>query len=919
MAMQRALARGPVRDGQDFAAVIGLHVDQLLVGKSGGTSEIDADGKRAAWGTLDTLLADIAPGAVGVTAAAAPLLERRFSLAALVAAGPAGYRLLGHERPGLRSGTRMSPFVGRRQEIDILERRLASATAGHGQLVGIAGEAGLGKSRLLHEFRQRLRGRPITWLEAHCVSHGGNIPYLPLLELVRRGSRLDERDTPDGIDRKVRHTLEMLGLDPADAAYVVAFLGPRPAGRSLDAPTPEIIRARTLNVLRQMAIHASRRRPLVIVVEDLHWIDTASTAVASRLEGLDRLPVLVVFTYRPGYTLPWLDRSAMTQVALQPLTREESALILHGIDGAAAIPGIASDLIISQAEGNPFFLEELARAAVEQGSAAPPASVQHVLLARITQLSDEAKGLLEMAAVLGRQASVRLLGEMWTDVVALEAVLLEVVRHEFLYPGESPTGEVIYTFKHALIQEVVYRNLLEPERRRLHASAGRALESLYAGRHDEVAEMLAHHFGASDLDDKAVDYAIRAGEKAIHRWANTEALAAFEAALARLDRMPDVERNRLLRIDALLKQSEVRFALGEHSRHLAALEAIRPIIESSADPPRRALWHYWMGFLHDLTGRDPEDTIAYCRQASAIAETAGLDDVQALVDSCLAQAYGFRGELRQALAAGVRALAFFEPRGGLWWACRTLWHLVVASMAVGEWDRALDYCQRALAHAEAMDDRRLRVRTLTLTGSVHIQRGDPETGLEWCARARALSPMPFDASVIDAIRGYGLVKRGDVESGCRALRDAVAWFASARLRFSSAMTRLRLAEACVRIGNVEEATSILGDVLSDTRAAGYRYAEAIAHRLMGEAALATNAQRARADLDVALRLFEEVGAQHERAKTLVAMAEARRAARDPQGARALLERALGIFEALGTLDEPARVRALLSQDTEPGE
>jgi tetratricopeptide (TPR) repeat protein len=465
----------------------------------------------------------------------------------------------------------------------------------------------------------------------------------------------------------------------------------------------------------------------------------------------------------------------------------------------------------------------------------------------------------------------------------------------------------------------VYRNLLEPERRRLHASAGQALESLYAGRHDEVVELLAHHFGASDQDDKAVDYAIRAGEKAIRRWANTEALATFESALARLDRMPDVERNRLLRIDALLEQSEVRFALGEHSRHLAALEAIRPIIESSADPRRRALWYYWMGFLHDLTGRDPEDTIAYCRQASAIAETAGLDDIQALVDSCLAQAYGFRGELRQALSAGVRALAFFESRGSVWWACRTLWHLVVASMAVGEWDRALDYCRRALAHAEAMDDRRLKVRTLTLTGSVHIQRGDPATGLGWCDRARALSPMPFDASVIDAIRGYGLVKGGDVEHGCRALRDAVAWFASARLRFSSAMTRLRLAEACLRTGDVDEARDILTDVLSDTRAAGYRCAEGIAHRLMGEATLTANPEQARAHLDVALRLLEDAGAQHERAKALVAMSRARRAARDREGARALLERALGIFEALGTLDEPARVRALLSQDAEPDE
>ena len=228
------------------------------------------------------------------------------------------------------------------------------------------------------------------------------------------------------------------------------------------------------------------------------------------------------------------------------------------------------------------------------------------------------------------------------------------------------------------------------------------------------------------------------------------------------------------------------------------------------------------------------------------------------------------GSSAQALAAGERALAFFESRGNLWWACRTLWHLVVASMAVGEWDRALDYCRRALAHAEAMDDRRLRVRTLSLTGSVYIQRGDPATGLGWCDRALALSPMPFDARVIQAIRGYGLARLGDLPSGIAALQDAVAWFSRARLRYSATMTALRLIEAYLEAGRLDEATALLADVLRDTSAAGYRHAEGIAHRLLGEATMASNPEAAASDLDTARRLLEETGAQNELAKTLVA-------------------------------------------------
>jgi DNA-binding NtrC family response regulator/tetratricopeptide (TPR) repeat protein len=907
LAIQRALDR-PLPDAPAFAARLGLHVAQSLVSRAGSQSAIDGDGKRAAWAALDAVLADADPG-IAVSAAAAPLLERRFSLTPLPAG--TGFGLSGPERTGLRAGGRMASFVGRRHELDLLESRLAAAVAGTRQVVGIAGEAGIGKSRLLYEFRQRLRGRALTWIEAHCVSYGSNIPYLPLIELLRRGCRLDERDTPAATADKVRRALAAVAIDPAEAVYLLQVLGVKRASAELDGLTAETVRARAFNVVRQMAVAASLRQPIVVVVEDLHWVDAASTALAPLIEGLDRIPVLILFTYRSGYTLPWLDRSFTTQIALQPLTHAESGVVVGSLMAATPLPDAVAILIVKQAEGNPFFLEELARAA--QSGASPPPTVQQVLLSRINRLSDDARRVLETAAVLGREASARLLAAMVGEAGAIEP-LRELIHAEFLYPGSGSAGETTYAFKHALTHEVVYQNLIGSERRRLHAAAGSALEALYAGRTDEVIEVLAHHFGESDLDDAAVDHAIRAGEKAMRRWANTEALAAFGAALARLGRMPDTGPNRLRRIDAVLKQSEVRFALGEHSQHLSALQGIADLIEDSGDPARRALWYYWMGFLHDLTGSNPEKTIAYCQEAAAVAEAAGLDDIRALVDSCLAQAYDFRGDLGQALAAGERALAFFEGRGNIWWACRTLWHLVVASMAVGEWDRALGYCRRALAHAEAMDDRRLRVRTLSLTGSVHIQRGDPETGLGWCDRALALSPMPFDASVISAIRGYGLARRGDLAAGIATLQDAVAWFRGARLRYSATMTALRLVEAYLAAGRLAEARSLIAEVLPDAEAAGYRHAEGIGYRLLGEATLGSDPGAAAEHLGTALRLLEEAGAQNERARTLVALARIRRAAGDHRAARELLVRALAVFEALRTVDEPTHVRALLAGD-----
>jgi len=914
MAMQRAIARGPIRDAPAFAARLGVHVAQLLVNRASGPPEIDADGKRAAWTALDALLEGVETGTVAVTAAAAPLLERRFALAPLPSGDPAAYRLLGPERTGLRAGGRMASFVGRRQELALLESRLAAAITGNGQVIGIAGEAGIGKSRLLHEFRQRLRGRRVAWLEAHCVSYGSEIPYLPLLDLLRHGCRLGDGDTPEVVVRKVHRALERIDIDPSEAApYLLQFLGMKPASGQLDVLSPEAVRSRTLSVVRRMTIQASRRRPLIIVVEDLHWVDAGSTTFAPVIDGLERIPVLILLTYRPGYTLPWLDRSSMTQIALQRLNREESAAIVDSVLGSAPVPEPVASLIIQQAEGNPFFIEELARAMVEQHDASPPATIHQLLLSRINRLPDDAKRLLEATAVLGRQASLRLLEAMWPDTAALGALLGDLVRHEFLYLGSTAGDETTYAFKHALTQEVAYQNLLAGERRRLHAAAGAALETLSADRVDEVIELLAHHFGESDVDDKAVDYAIRAGEKAIRRWANAEAIAAFDAALSRLDRMPGTESNRLRRIDAVLKQSEVRFALGQHAEHLRALEAVRDLVEGSVDPVRRATWYYWMGFLHDLTGAHPDVTIAFCQEAATIAATAGLRDIGAFVDSCLAEAYFFRGDLQKALDAGERALALFESRGNAWWACRTLWHLIVTNMAIGGWALALDHCRRALAHAEASDDRRLKVRTLYLTGSVHIQRGDPARGLESCELALALAPLPFDRNMIRAIRGYGLVKSGNVSGGIAELREAVAWFTTSGLRFSRAITALRLAEALLRQRDVDEARSVLGRVLDDVQAAGYRPLEGVAHRLLGDSFVASDEKRADEHLDRAAVLFQESGARNELAKVLVSRAERARRSGRPDEARAWLHEALTRFEALGTLDGQARARSILAE------
>ena len=393
-----------------------------------------------------------------------------------------------------------------------------------------------------------------------------------------------------------------------------------------------------------------------------------------------------------------------------------------------------SEEIVAKADGNPLFLEQLALHVGEarnvRSDLMVPDSIHDVVMARIDRLPEDTKQLLQAAAVIGREFSPRLLSAVWKGSGSLEAQLRELTRLELISERIEPQGTA-YIFRHALTQEAAYGTLLERHRRSLHSAIGHALEQAYTGRAEEVAELLALHFGRSEEAQQAVDFAILAAEKALRRWANNEALTYFDdRAAPRRD--PDTDANSLRRVDAVLKQAEAMFALGRQSEHIAALEAIRGVVEATGDPRRRATWRYWIGFLHSLTGGRPDVAIEHCREAAAIASALSLEDIEAFANCCLAQVFTIVGRLHDAVEVGERALAIFERRGNLWWAGRTLGHLTWATNALGEWEASLSYCRRALDHAGALNDLRLQTRGLWRKASACVQQGDLEFGLECC-------------------------------------------------------------------------------------------------------------------------------------------------------------------------------------------
>jgi len=902
--------------GEPLPVRLGLHVSALLVGRVGDVTQMEADGKRDAWRVLDSLVAAADPRAIVVSPAAAPFLERRFDLVSTGGGsrvGAAGYRLSRSERPLFEPGRRLIPFVGRQSDLQHLRGRLASAVAGRGQLVGVVGESGIGKSRLLHEFYLSAAGQRVTYLEAHCFDYGTATPYLPVLEIIRHACRVTESDGPETVTEKVRGGLEEAGLNPAEhAPYVLHLLGVKEGTDALPAISPDAIRGRTLDAIRRLIVLQSRRRPLVIAIEDLQWVDGASgELIMSLADAAQGAPILFVATYRPGYRPPWLDRSYASQVAIGPLDAGESLAVVRSVLPETA-PAPVATLILERAQGNPFFLEELARTLAEGGAPGRTSdTVQETILARIDRLSEPARRLVQSASVLGPEVSARVLRAMWETGPEVDALLRELIQQEIL-DERGGGAEAGHVFRHSLTQEIVYGSLVDADRRRWHAAAGRALETLYREREEEVLERLAYHFGRSDDGDRAVDYALRAAEKAQRRWAHAEAAAHFESALQRLDALPDTPANHLRRIDGVIRQAEVKVAMGRHAEQIAALEGIGELVEQTADPARRAAWHYWVGFLHSFQGDRPELSIARCQEAASIAGAAGLDDIRAFADCCLAHVYLVAGDLQGALRAGEAALATFEARGNVWWTCRSLWALSPAANALGQWERSLAYCERALALGRAADDLRLKVVGWWRTGAAHVFRGDPDTGLRCLGEASALSPTPFDAATIASIRGYARLKRGEAEAGMRELQEAWQWFDRSQLRYTRSLVALRLAEGYLVCEEPARARAFLTELRDVCGRFGYRYLEGVVHRLLGETWIEEDHTAAGRHLDAAVAILEAIDARNELAKAFRAQAVCRRRAGEPAGASALLQRALEIFEALGTADEIPRVQALLA-------
>jgi class 3 adenylate cyclase/tetratricopeptide (TPR) repeat protein len=837
----------------------------------------------------------------------------------LMGVGTARTRFQAAARRGL------TRFVGRNAELEQLRDALDRASQGRGQVVAVVGEPGVGKSRLFWEFTHSHRLQGWLVLESTSVSYGKATSYLPVIELLKGYFKVQQQDELREIREKV--TGKLLTLDESLKPLLPALL------TLLDVPVddtqwdtldPAQRRRRTLDAIRQLLLREARERPLLLIFEDLHWIDGETQALLDNM--VDSLPaarLLLLVNYRPEYGHAWGSKTYYRQLRIDPLPPEGADELLDELLGADSTLRPLKRLLVERTEANPLFLEESVRSLVETEALvgergayrltrpterlAIPATVQAILAARIDRLIPEAKRLLQAAAVIGKDVALPLLlaiadapeHEVRDDVTRLQAA-------EFLYEVRL-FPDLEYTFKHALTHEVAYQGLLQDRRRDLHARVTEAIERLAAERIAEQSARLAHHALQGELWEKAVAYLHQAGLRALERGANGEAVSYLEQALGTLRHLPEAQRKSELAIDIRIELRNALLPLGDWMRMGDHLQAAEVLARSLGDQLRLGQIATLMMFQLRVTG-DYDASLKFGHEALTIARTLGYRSIEVIATHYLGQTHtawgeyseaakllarniGLDGKLRsERLGTPVIQSAAFE------------YSLALALAHLGRFDEAIGHGETAVRIAEETDHPLTLFFGLLHLGWVHLIRGDLPRAARILERSLHLGrTWQFVDRTPDvaASLGAAYARTGRTEEALALVAGAVKAFRARQGHVAPFTILLNAGWAYLAAGRIDEATSSAREVLALTRRRGARGIEAHALSLTADIATASDAENAEGYYREALALAERRGMRPQVAHCHFGLGKLHRRRGDREQAQEHLTSATAMYRDMG--------------------
>ena len=823
----------------------------------------------------------------------------------------------------------LTRFLGREDELRRLDALLDRTSSGRGQAVGVVGEAGVGKSRLMWEFTRSHRTQGWLLLEAPSASYTKATPYAPITTMLQAYFQIEPEDDVAAIRAKV--TARTLGLDAQLHWAIPPFLAlgniptQDPEWEGLE---PSERRRRIFAALTRVVLREAEQRAVLMVVENLHWADTETVALIDALvDEIGGARVLLLASYRSEYRPAWCERSYGTEIRLEPLSSVSAEALLQEVLGPTPDVQPIARLLVERTGGNALFLEESVRALIESEvlvgdpgayrlaksleAVQIPDRVQAVLAARIDRLPDDRKSFLQASAVIGKDLPFSLLQavagvpaeQLMGNLADLEEA--QFLRTTSLYPDLS------YSFRHALTHDVVYGSLLKEQRRSLHARIVDALEALYPDRRTEHVERLAHHALGAELWFEAVAYLQEAAAKAVARSANREAVTFLEQALTALGHLAETRETFAQAID-------VRLDLRPPLLQLGRLEEIRGLSEEAArmaeqigDEARQARAYSYLINYHYLRG-EPTRALEYGERCLGIAGRLGDRVLVSIARRYMGHAYHALGQGRQAVRAlqdNAEALADEVERdpsaASVTAYVSTCAWLAFALADLGEFDTAETWADRARTEAEARRHPYSEAIALTLAGQVGVLRGQLERAVGPLARALAIcrdSHLTVWQAIPATLLGQCMVTLDRKDEGLSLLEEGVRLSDEVGVKAYLARWTTLLAEGFLATGDSRRAAEIGERALELARTHGERGHEAAALRLLGDIAagadpplLAVATER----YTTAIALAEELGLRPLLARAHRGLGQLHRRGGQAQAAEAHLATAVVLFSDLG--------------------
>jgi class 3 adenylate cyclase/predicted ATPase len=885
-------------------ARIGVNTGEVVlrIVNTGGHTEYSPVGHVA---NLAARMQTVAPaGSIVITEECRRLVEGYFSLRALgpteikgidepvnvyevIGPGP----LRGHFELAAQRG--LTRFVGRERELAELQRALQFAIGGQGQIVAVLADAGTGKSRLFHEFKATLPDG-CKLLEAYSVSHGTASAWLPVLELLRGFFGIENEVEPASRRNKVRAKLMM--LDPAlseVALYLLGLLGIQEDPDPLAQMDAAIRRQRTLEGIKRIILRESMDQPVVLIFEDLHWIDGETQALLDLLaDAIGNTRILLLVNYRPEYHHIWANESCYSQLSLDALDRQSAEQMLAALLTDSAEFSPLKRLIIERSGGNPFFIEEMVQALFDEGILARngairiiqplsqlrlPPTVQGILASRIDRLPADCKQLLQILAVVGRESPRPLIRQLSSYSEAqLDRMLAHLQTAEFIYEQPAPGGAQ-HAFKHALTQEITYNSLLITQRMALHERAAQVIEELYADTLDDHLGELARHYSHSANLERAVEYLGRSGQQVMQRSANHDAIRSLSAAIDLIPRLPDSSQR-------IQQELPIQLALG------AALVAVkgwatadvervytraRELCGQLSDPPELfpVLFGLWaMYFLRADMRTAHEHAEHLLRRAQSMQEpTPLMFAYQALGDTSFQMGHLLRA--RKCLETAV-SLYDRESHGplafrftGLDSAVNCLSYGAHTLWALGYPDQALQRGNEAVALAQGLSHPHSLAFAGHMFGILRQLRREPAAAQETAESVIALSSeqgFSFWLAWGNNARGEALIEQGRGEEGIAQMQEALASIEAIGTGLSWPWNLCLLAKGYAETDSLDEGLGAVAEALAVADEHEDRFYDAEIYRVKGDLLLrqdASNFLKAEGCFRQAIEIARDQGAK----------------------------------------------------------